>query len=297
MRLGWFTTAKSFSLTILLHVLVIFLLIFSFDSNTKPTTPPRNEANIVEAVVVDKKQVEIELERIKQAEIAKQKAETDRSNALKQQEQKLIEAKQKTKAASEQRRREQEQIAKIKQQQQTEEKRLEKIEREKHKAELGKQIVLEEIQKAEAEQKRKNREDEMRKQIAVEEAQKAETERKRKQQEKAMLAALAVESAARQASEDEKLKAKIKNDIYRRVVSNFNRTGLPSGLTTEIKVKLIPGGEVVNASISSSSGNNIFDQRAITAVKKASPLPVPNDHKKFERLGLREIIFNFSPEE
>jgi len=50
-------------------------------------------------------------------------------------------------------------------------------------------------------------------------------------------------------------------------------------------------------SIAKSSGNELFDHRAITAVKKSSPFPVPSDFDTFERLGLRENTLPFTPED
>ena len=89
----------------------------------------------------------------------------------------------------------------------------------------------------------------------------------------------------------------IATSIYRRVVNNFNKSGLPPGLECELTVRTIPGGEVVNVSVSKSSGNDIFDRRAMAAVEKASPLPLPEDAATFDRLKLRQIAFRFRPED
>ena len=55
----------------------------------------------------------------------------------------------------------------------------------------------------------------------------------------------------------------------------------------------IPGGEVISVTEYQSSGNEGFDRRAVTAVGKASPLPLPADPATFERLGLRKFTFKF----
>jgi colicin import membrane protein len=60
-------------------------------------------------------------------------------------------------------------------------------------------------------------------------------------------------------------------------------------------VRLVPGGEVIDVSIAKSSGDDIFDRRAVNAAQKASPLPIPDDRATFERLGLREINMTFKP--
>ncbi|HSR63036.1 MAG TPA: cell envelope integrity protein TolA, partial [Gammaproteobacteria bacterium] len=92
-----------------------------------------------------------------------------------------------------------------------------------------------------------------------------------------------------------KLLRDITNAIYLRVLNNFIKTGLPEGLSCELRIKLVPGGKVVGVSIINSSGNDIFDRRAVTAVEKSSPLPVPDDAETLDRLDLRDIKFTFKP--
>ena len=58
---------------------------------------------------------------------------------------------------------------------------------------------------------------------------------------------------------------------------------------------MIPGGEVVEARITRSSGNSVFDRRAETAMSKASPLPVPDNPRIFAKM--REINLVFAPQE
>ena len=60
-----------------------------------------------------------------------------------------------------------------------------------------------------------------------------------------------------------------------------------------MKVRLIPGGDVVSVSVVRSSGDPVFDRSVETAVLKASPLPLPEDPALFKHF--REINFNFDP--
>ncbi|HJP34753.1 MAG TPA: cell envelope integrity protein TolA, partial [Gammaproteobacteria bacterium] len=60
-------------------------------------------------------------------------------------------------------------------------------------------------------------------------------------------------------------------------------------------VRIIPGGEVVDAQVTQSSGNAAFDRQAENALRKAAPLPIPSDPRLFQRM--REIIFVFDPEQ
>ena len=68
-----------------------------------------------------------------------------------------------------------------------------------------------------------------------------------------------------------------------------------SGLSCTLKVRLIPGGDVVPGSVRvvASSGNERFDRSVEAAVYKASPLPVPSG-KLFE--SFRELTLVFDPD-
>ena len=81
----------------------------------------------------------------------------------------------------------------------------------------------------------------------------------------------------------------IKNKIER----NWLRPpGSPMGLRCVVRIWQIPGGEVVQAEIMTSSGNVAFDRSVEEAVLRSSPLPVPRDPALFER----SIIISFEPE-
>ena len=114
---------------------------------------------------------------------------------------------------------------------------------------------------------------------------------------KAELAEEKMQQEAAQKSKDQQLLQRIVFSIKRSVISNFNKSGLLKGLECVLSVRLIPGGEVINVSVSKSSGNDIFDRRALNAVQKASPLPIPEDVATFERLRLRQFSFRFRPED
>ena len=58
-----------------------------------------------------------------------------------------------------------------------------------------------------------------------------------------------------------------------------------------VRVSQIPGGEVVQAEILSSSGNIAFDRSVEEAVLRSSPLPLP----KFPSLFDRNIVITFEP--
>ena len=65
-------------------------------------------------------------------------------------------------------------------------------------------------------------------------------------------------------------------------------------MSCTLLVKMVPGGDVVDAKVIRSSGNVVFDRQAEIAVRKASPLPVPDDPRLFQQM--REIQFIFDPQ-
>ena len=288
MRPGWFTTLSSTVLSLVLHLVVGVLLIFSFEFTPKPKTQIRQDVNVVQAVVIDKKQVDLELERIRKIEEEKHKKEKQRLDELekkannlekkrKEEEKKLAEAKKKKE--QEQKKLKEEQV------------RLKKLEKEK--AELKKKRELEEkkIKEAEAKAEKLKAEDKARQQKIAEEKKVAERNRR----EKELADAMNAEETAEQASKDQELINRISNNIKRSIESNFNKVGLPDSLECELRVRLVPGGDVIDVTIAKSSGHDIFDRRAVNATQKASPLPVPDDVETFERLDLREIKLYFKP--
>lgn len=288
MRLGWFTTLSSSVLSLILHLVVGVLLLFSFEFTPQPKTQIRQDVNVVQAVVIDKKQVDLELERIRKIEEEKHKKEKQRLDELekkannlekkrKEEEKKLAEAKKKKE--QEQKKLKEEQV------------RLKKLEKEK--AELKKKRELEEkkIKEAEAKAEKLKAEDKARQQKIAEEKKIAERNRR----EKELADAMNAEETAEQASKDQELINRISNNIKRSIESNFNKVGLPDSLECELRVRLVPGGDVIDVTIAKSSGHDIFDRRAVNATQKASPLPVPDDVETFERLDLREIKLYFKP--
>ena len=299
MNLGWLTTLSSSALSLILHVVLGALLIFSFDFTAQTKTQPKNNINTVKAVTVDKKQVELELVRIKKVEdekLQKEKKRLDdlekKANQLKKdrqtEEKKLAETKKKKEQEQKKRKQEQKKLATLK----------------KEKTELKKQRELEEkkIKEAEDKAEKLKAEEDARKKKEIEDKKAAEEKQleeaeaaKKKQLEEELAAQLAAEESAEQTKKDQALINNIASNIKRSIESNFNKVGLPQGIACVLRVRLIPGGEVVDVTIAESSGNDIFDRRAVNATQKASPLPVPDDVATFERLDLREINMTFKP--
>jgi len=86
-----------------------------------------------------------------------------------------------------------------------------------------------------------------------------------------------------------KIAAKIKRSIV-----------LPPGVSKNIKaefnVTLLPSGEVLNANLAKSSGNDAYDNAVERAILKAQPLPLPPaEQNLFNRF--RDLHLKFSPAE
>jgi len=156
-------------------------------------------------------------------------------------------------------------------------------------AEAKRKAEEEARQRAEAERKAEEtarRQAEVKRRAEEEAQQRAEVERKAAEE-----ARRRAEAEARQAREAELLAALnaeqaaagelslYTNKIRARIRRNWVRQpGMGRDLSCLVEVRLIPGGEVVPAGVRviRSSGHPAFDRSVVTAVYKASPLPVPS---------------------
>lgn len=61
------------------------------------------------------------------------------------------------------------------------------------------------------------------------------------------------------------------------------------GLHLDVRIRTLPGGEVIDASVTRSSGHAVLDDSAVNAIRKASPLPVPSgsNYERFRVFTMR----------
>lgn len=103
-----------------------------------------------------------------------------------------------------------------------------------------------------------------------------------------------IAEAAEGETTDEELARQI-TAIRNAVARHWNRPpGARNNMKTVLRIRLLPGGEVVEATVVESSGNVPLDRSTMAAVKNASPLPVPSG-KDFNRF--REFRMSFKPED
>ncbi len=130
-----------------------------------------------------------------------------------------------------------------------------------------------ERQKALAEEQRREREAEQQRKAEVA----RRTEEARRLQEQEMLAALERDQAEQQRIADQlKTDANVVNGyvalIEQLVRQNWSRPpSARKGMTTKLRVRLTPTGEIVSIETLKGSGNPAFDDSAIRAVQKAAP--------------------------
>lgn len=108
------------------------------------------------------------------------------------------------------------------------------------------------------------------------------------------------QQAARDASARSQQEAKIVNDykalIQGAIERRWNKPpGARGGLQTELRITLLPGGEVHDVQMTRSSGDAAFDRSAENAVRLAGRLPVPADPVVFNAY-FRNFKFLFRPE-
>jgi colicin import membrane protein len=277
---------RAVAYAVLMHLMLLALLVFSLDWTPKITRPPGVKVPI-EAELVDLRQL--------QAMEEKKLAEQRRQEAAEQQ--RKAEAAAKAKAEAEQQRKA-EAAAKAKAEAE-QQRKAEAAAKAKAEAEQKRKAEAAAKAKAEAEQKRKA-EAEAKAKAEAEKQRKAEAEKKRKAEAEAKAKAEAEAEMRRQiAAEQEEARARSALSEYipyiqDKVQRNWLRpSGSAAGLSCLIKVRLIPGGDVVSATVVRSSGDPLFDRSVETAVLKASPLPLPTDAALFKHF--REINFNFDP--
>lgn len=273
---------RALALAVAVHVALIAALVVSLDWTRKPAPVARVET--VQATVVDETRVRAEQEKLKEAERKKQEEEQQRLRKLGQ------EAEQ----AKQARAQEQQRLAELETQRKAEAERLEGLRQQQAE------------QKRQAEQQRlveeKAKKDEQKRLADIEAKRKIEEEKKsqeqqarREQQLKKQIEAedRAAADKAREAAA-QSIIAQYTSLIEQKVRRNWLRpASAKEGMSCTVRVRLIPGGEVSDVRVVKGSGDELFDRSVVTAVYKASPLPLPPDASLFDYF--RELEFVFKP--
>lgn len=289
--------AKSVYLTIAVYVGILFILFVSIRSARLlvPNTDPN--AKIVQAVSINQQQVSDEINKIKSLEASKKRAELEKQKELTRQ------------------------ATQAKQQRILEEKRLTTLKEQQKQLETAKQIAeqkanaaLAEMQKKQALMKKQLMEIKKQQSAArpaktspqlsadkpasTTEKKTESVEKSNSALEKSLQSQIDAEEQqmgsvrnAAMLSEMDKYKALVLNAIGQQWImpSNVNKN-----LSMQLLIRLAPGGMVLDVKVLQSSGDAILDRSVLTAVSKASPLPVPTDLQLFDQF--RELHLTVRPE-
>lgn len=258
---------RAIALALLVHIGIVAVLVLGLRWSGSPSVAPEQA---IQAVVVEDPEKKKLDEKRRRDEEARRREEAERKRQETEQQKRLAEEQKRQQAEAEKQR-------------QAEAKRKQEDERRAREEEQRQRVAAEAERKRQEAETRKRREDEERERRAAEESLKqqlADEERAR----------AASARAARAASELDKYTALIRQKVTR----NWTAAGTSPGLQCLVRVRLAPGGDVLQATVIKGSGNPVFDRSVPPAVFKASPLPIPNDPDLFEYY--RELDFIFKPQ-
>jgi colicin import membrane protein len=295
------TNKMSFFIALGLHGLLAILLLVSLEKTVfipaEPSPNPHKE--IISATVVNQSAIKQEVARLAAKEKAKERAKEAKLKAQREQEQALAlkerELKQKheeeeallmelkqTKEALKKEAQVQKLAAAKEQKEQKE--ALKKLKQEKETLAAKKKEETE--LKAKAKAKQKEKEKELEEALALETKQRAQEKESKEAQE--------------QQASGERVKQDLINRhamLMRNKIHQYWRQpiGLDfTGFSCKIEVRLLPTGEVVDAAVIESSGSVEFDRSTELAIRKASPLPMPQEPDVAKEF--HQFTFTFHPE-
>lgn len=282
---------RAMAYAILVHVALAAVLFMSLEWTDLPT-PAQQKVDVVKAVAVNEKQILAELDKLKKAEAKKKNQETSKQKKLDKQ----------ARDAKKKRQREEKRLAKLRKERAAEKKRQKKLQKE-HKAEekriatdrAKKKKELERMKAEQATLEQKRITEEKRLADAAAERKKLEQKRRRDAEAAARRAEFAVEQQRLEAANQKRLsslRGRYIADIQNKVERNWIRpASARQGLKCKVAVNQIPGGEVINVTVTQCNGDEVFRSSVEKAVYKASPLPRPSDPGLFDR----DIVFTFKP--
>ena len=226
---------------ILVHLffIVLFGVGFHFKSKERAATAVPES---VKVTTIDEKEVKKELAKLKAVDDREEKRKQELNKKRKAEERRLQKLKKEREIALKQEKA-------LKEKQRMEKERL---------AELERKRKVEEVKQDRAKKERALKD----KMLAEEERMKAEAE----------AAALRKAELKKRQTTIDKYMNLIEAKVYRHWIKP---PSINKGLVSELRVKLIPTGEVIDIELSKSSGDPIYDKSVTAAVRKASPLPLP----------------------
>lgn len=269
------------TLSVIFHLVLIIFFVFGAELFSERKIESKPTVNVVKATVIDESKIKAEAEKLKNLEKKKELQKKKRLDDIRKK--RLAEEKK---------------IADLKKQQNVQKKKLaqQKADEAAKQAKLKKQKALAKKKKAEAAKKKKLAEAKKEKErLAKEKAAKIQAAAKAKAaQEQAEREQALREQAA---LEEQQMRAQAAvasyTDLIRQKVERnwIQPPGDIAGLNCIVRVRLIPGGDVIDAQVIKSSGNAFFDRSVERATRKAAPLPLPSDPSMFNYFRTLEFYF------
>ncbi|MCU7834915.1 MAG: cell envelope integrity protein TolA [gamma proteobacterium symbiont of Taylorina sp.] len=281
--------SKGFGVAVLLHLIFFGALFFNWEMD-KPKAIVLEQGDVIQVTSVDANSYEAEIRKIEEKKRSDERKKQQRIKQKKADEKRKKQERVKKKQQEKKRKAE----AKKKEQQ-----RKAALLKEKK---LKEDQLLKEKQRIEAEQKSKKaaaaRKKEEAEKKAAQDKKRQEAEQKRlAEEDKKRQAELKRQQERDRAEWKRKSKGIINRHaalIQRKIEQNWRQPlDVTSNLKCRINIILQPTGKVVSVRILDGSGSQAFDRSVETAVRKASPLPVPENREIFEQF--RNLTLSFEP--
>lgn len=266
----------SIVLALVFHILIFVTLIY-LQSTSEAQSLELVQPTIIKALFID------ENPQVRNQQLREQRRQQEVADQRRREEQRRLEEQRQQQEAEQQRQREQE--AAERQQQ----------EREREQAALRER---EELERQRAEQERRQREEDAQREANEEERRRRELaeqqERQRQQELQRQRQQEAAEAAAAEAARTEYELVQSATALIQQVVQeNWSRPpSARNGMRAVLQIRMLPTGELVDATITQSSGDPAFDRSAETAVIRAAPfselqdLPINVFNANFRSLSL-----------
>jgi len=277
----------SLGLALGLHIALGILLFTSFDHTMHllPMTTPDENKEIIEAVVVNKKSLQDEVDRLALMEAKRKQQEQAKKQELQRKDAELKQKREKEEQLSVDLKKKNEQLKK--------EAELQRLVKEQQEQELKDKVKAEQ----ETLKKMQKQKDELvaaKNKALIEQkaAEVAKQQEQAKQKEKVLADENVKKAASVNQAQLDQFKMMLRNKLHQHwrqpLGVDFNK------FSCKIAVRLMPTGDVIDVTIVQSSGSVEFDRSAELAVRKASPLPMPTDPALAREF--REFDFIFRPE-
>lgn len=274
-------------LSVIFHLALIIFFVFGAELFSEKKIESKPTVNVVKATVIDESKVKAEAKKLKELEKKK-----------KLQEKKRLEDIKKKRLAEEKK------IADLKKQHAEQKKKLaqQKAEEAAKQAKLKQQQALKRKKEAEAEAEAKKKKlaqaKKEKERLAKEKAAKikaaadAKAAKEQAEREQALREQLEKEEQENQKRLAAKAVASYRDLIKQKVERNWIQPpGEIVGLNCVVRVRIMPGGDVIDAQVIQSSGNAVFDRSVERATRKAAPLPLPDDPRLASYFRTLEFVF------